>query len=464
MRDRVLLLVSVVLNTVLAAVLVAHLVDSRPKVRRVTRTIRLPASVTNLVRTNFTITQMNFEWSMLESEDYVTYIQNLRAVGCPEETVRDIIVADVDKIFSGRRAQEPPAEDIEWWRADPHAGRNKAREERHAALETERQEMLARLLGPDWARGAEVGDAGNSMLTGPVLSALPPETKKALHDIDARGAQRMTDLLEAAEKSGREVDAAEEVRLRRQTREELARVLTPLQLEEFLIRNSDNANRIRSELGHFEPTADEFRALFRASDPFDLKIQADHSGEDAISRQARAQLEQQRANSLKQALGPQRYEEFKLNQEPGYREVFGALQNSGAPPESARAVHQINQATQQEIERVRGMQNLNDEQQKNLIAAAEAERDRTLKGFLGEDAFGKFTEQRQVQGLDSTVPVNMLFDARGKMQVGGEWLFKAPADVSFRQRPQGVRPLNGESERRIFFDYSGSLPDRKKSP
>lgn len=35
-----------------------------------------------------------FQWSQLESANYATYISNLRAVGCPEQTVRDIITAD----------------------------------------------------------------------------------------------------------------------------------------------------------------------------------------------------------------------------------------------------------------------------------------------------------------------------------------------------------------------------------
>jgi hypothetical protein len=36
-----------------------------------------------------------FQWSRLESRDYRTYIANLRAIGCPEQTIRDIITADV---------------------------------------------------------------------------------------------------------------------------------------------------------------------------------------------------------------------------------------------------------------------------------------------------------------------------------------------------------------------------------
>src|SRR4029077_4471693 len=31
-----------------------------------------------------------FDWRMIESSDYEEYVANLRAIGCPEKTVRDI--------------------------------------------------------------------------------------------------------------------------------------------------------------------------------------------------------------------------------------------------------------------------------------------------------------------------------------------------------------------------------------
>jgi hypothetical protein len=38
-------------------------------------------------------------WSDLESDDYPTYIRNLRSIGCPEQTVRDIITADIKALY-----------------------------------------------------------------------------------------------------------------------------------------------------------------------------------------------------------------------------------------------------------------------------------------------------------------------------------------------------------------------------
>ena len=47
-----------------------------------------------------------FLWSQLESTDYRTYVANLRAIGCPEQTLRDIVMADVDEAIYAPRREE----------------------------------------------------------------------------------------------------------------------------------------------------------------------------------------------------------------------------------------------------------------------------------------------------------------------------------------------------------------------
>ncbi len=44
-----------------------------------------------------------FRWDKVESTDYFQYIANLRTVGCPDETVRDIVLADVRKLYARER-------------------------------------------------------------------------------------------------------------------------------------------------------------------------------------------------------------------------------------------------------------------------------------------------------------------------------------------------------------------------
>lgn len=46
-----------------------------------------------------------FRWSQIESTNYPVYVANLRAIGCPEQTIRDIIVADVASLYASIREQ-----------------------------------------------------------------------------------------------------------------------------------------------------------------------------------------------------------------------------------------------------------------------------------------------------------------------------------------------------------------------
>src|SRR6266850_7173947 len=57
-------------------------------------------SATNPAKTNVVVRRQFFSWRELESSDYSTYIANLRDIGCPEQTIRDIIVADVNQLYA----------------------------------------------------------------------------------------------------------------------------------------------------------------------------------------------------------------------------------------------------------------------------------------------------------------------------------------------------------------------------
>jgi len=46
-----------------------------------------------------------FRWNQLESSDFRNYIANLRSVGCPEQTIRELITAEVDDIYKARRLE-----------------------------------------------------------------------------------------------------------------------------------------------------------------------------------------------------------------------------------------------------------------------------------------------------------------------------------------------------------------------
>src|SRR5262249_33212235 len=61
----------------------------------------------------------SLSWQQLESEDYRTYIERLRAIGCPEQTIRDIIIADVDKLLAPRmQGIMPFRAELKYWQPE----------------------------------------------------------------------------------------------------------------------------------------------------------------------------------------------------------------------------------------------------------------------------------------------------------------------------------------------------------
>ena len=153
--------------------------------------------------------------------------------------------------------------------------------------------MLDTLLGPDW----KVEDAARSQLplNGPVLGDLSPETKQAVRDIVAR-----------AQRQGQ--NGAGSGRPEAQIRADLAKTLTPAQLEEFLLRYSSAAAGLRSQLHDFEVTPEQFRKMFDLRDPIAQQLQAAKSSD--LPAQTQAFLEKQLNDAILTVLGPEQYPRF----------------------------------------------------------------------------------------------------------------------------------------------------------
>lgn len=100
--------ISILLNLSLLAAFIYHL-SARPApvaVPAPPMVLDKPAPA-NVTATNVTVNrpiptptgQSAFRWSQLDAKDYHVYVHNLRAIGCPEPTVRAIAAADLDSVY-----------------------------------------------------------------------------------------------------------------------------------------------------------------------------------------------------------------------------------------------------------------------------------------------------------------------------------------------------------------------------
>ena len=330
-------------------------------------------------RTNLVVRRQYFSWREIESPDYTTYIVNLRDVGCPEQTIRDIIIADVNALYARKRAIDIVTPEQQWWRSEPDESVLQVAAQKMGELEDERRALLGRLLGTNWESGDLVNlprpSRPSILLDGPVLGNLPTDTKQAIEDVNARSQDRLNAYLAARQREGKEPDPAELAKLRQQTRNELQRYMTPFQLEEYLLRYSQDANNLRAELGqlrYFNASQDEFRAIFRATDAIEERIEL-LAGNDANTVMQRKALEDQRENALKLALGAKRYDEYQALHDPQYREAVAIAEEAGTP-DAARTIYAINLASLAEQASIRANTNLTTNQKDIELKRLELEK------------------------------------------------------------------------------------------
>src|SRR5438132_919174 len=173
MRWRSLALVSAGINIALMA---AWFLSARHSVRNRVTPAATAEGGADQGRPKTILRRQFFSWREVESRDYPTYIANLRDIGCPEQTIRDIIIADVNALFAQKRATEMVTAESQWWRSEPDPAVVQAAADKAKALDEERRVLLTRLLGASWESGDLVNLPRPShpgvLLDGPILGSL----------------------------------------------------------------------------------------------------------------------------------------------------------------------------------------------------------------------------------------------------------------------------------------------------
>lgn len=393
MRARVIIPLSVALNIILGVMLWQALqfpvMESPVLVHRAkvaNATTNGPPKV--VVRRQF------FNWAEIESDDYPTFIANLRRIGCPELTIRDIIVADVNHLYAQRRAQEVVSGETEWWKSEPDLTATQNAVKKITELEKEKNDLLTRLLGPNWNIDfTNVSAPGTVALDGPVLGKLDPEIKLRVQEIAAASGRKSIEYVEAQRAAGKSLDPAEMARIRAENRAELAKVLTPEQLEEYLLRHSSVAENLREQLRGFNATPEEFRAIFRARDAIDNEIELRYSGDDAASVRTREELRRKRDAAIESALGPDRSGLYKATADPLFREAQFLTQQSGAAPEKVLPLYQIQVEGQRERQRIAADRTMTPAERATAIRAVAEQEEAARRKLLGLPEAGAETTE-----------------------------------------------------------------------
>ncbi len=332
-----------------------------------------------------------FHWRDVESSDFRQYMENLRAIGCPEETIRDLIVAEVNKMFSPRfAALAAETQKFEHWRNSSLRGTNTILVQLRA-LHEERRGLLRQLLGIDddpYAKWANI-DLNGLRWEGK-FNFIAPEKQAQVRAILEKYEQR----IEAARAGRGELagDGNSTKRLREQRQQELAQILSPDELKELALRDSNAADSLRSRFGAMDLTEGEYRKLYELRKAYEdaQGVVADFSDPEKVRQrsEARRQLE----DAYRAVFGEDRWNELQKQQDPTWRGLSQVGQQNNLSPALLDQAWQYQRQTGEQISRLIEDRSLAGANREAAIQQMITEYERTLQGLLGDQAYQQFKQ------------------------------------------------------------------------
>jgi hypothetical protein len=329
-----------------------------------------------------------FHWSQVESEDYREYMANLRAMGCPEPLVRDLIRAELEDEFRKRHSR------IEREPAPPWAGgdRRQALQQEYLrqvyALVEEQRSVMTELLGFAWSDEDHfLRDASTAILLGHLAEDQAVETAGLVGIYSQRAgwirSQAQNILLDEDWEALAALDSELKV--------QLAMILTPGQWEETLMRTqwweqlADEAHLHLAGLTGWE--------LRRLSQLYIQRVDAIAEGliQSRVVSEAE-QVERQReieADWL-EAFGPAKTAALKRAKDDRFRELVEFAQQRHLPPEMAVSAYEIRLATEEELQRLRADPLLDPAAIARQIEEAQAGTLEALTRLLGPAHIGEY--------------------------------------------------------------------------
>jgi hypothetical protein len=258
-----------------------------------------------------------FSWAPVESADYKTYIGNLRKLGFPEELIREIVIADMDKLYAPREEQlrfkQAPYDAPLSQRRRPPTVEDVQNMAKFRDLEVEKQHALEELLGTHIPR---------EMIRSPLsrnyegyeyaISVLPVEKQDAVQRIQED--EFIQDDFNQAQ-YGDGPGKLERYKQLNEVRDAaLKQILTPEEFDKYMMNSTPPGTEMARRIIGMEPTDDEMLKIWHLT----LQQWTDQGGVYGRWRATPVPSEQIQAaddklnEGLRATLGEDRYLDYQM--------------------------------------------------------------------------------------------------------------------------------------------------------
>jgi hypothetical protein len=349
-------------------------------------------------------------WASLNTADIHALVARLRAAGFPPAVIRAIVTREINESFKARREQLLPSrEDRPFWQTNG-PGLNGYDPKYFAAmrdLAREQGKLLKDVLGDDLNAGDTLNDNQRRR-----FGDLPPDKIEQIQRLN----QDYNDLRNEVSMASRGIILPEDrqklAMLDQERRADLAQILSPQEMEDYLMRTSPTTARLRNTLTAFNATEAEFRAVYQAQQSFDEKynIQTMGGGFTPELVKERQAAQAQTNEQIKAVLGDERYADYVRASDREFQQLNRLTQQASLPDTAAVQVYNLRDQTFKESGRIYEDPALNGEQKRAALQALGQSARAQITSTLGDDASASYLKvaQRWLNGLErgSAVTLN----------------------------------------------------------
>ena len=332
-------------------------------------------------------------WDSIYSEDLRRFHGQLRQVGCPEKTMRDILLPMVEDIYRKKSQAISRSSANSFWQAANRSGA--AQRKARWAVESEKSALIRELFGVALDMNA-LAEWHRQYLMGIALGFLPEGKPEQVLWV-AKGLSEEALRIEGLSQGIlTPEDSVQMEALYMQAKRDFSSILSPYELEELEARATvaGIAMTLRETLLGLSMNGQEIRSLvcsiISMGNPFLRNILANGIGSKATQANLKAILEER----LLAMVGKDRFAEYQRLQNPVYRMLNIVADKFSVPKTKIDTLYQITQAAKEEETNLRKNPDLTPEQRKQAEAQNAQTVEQTARQLLGDKVYEDMKKTR----------------------------------------------------------------------
>ena len=321
-------------------------------------------------------------WRLIESADYRQYIANLRATGCPEWLIRDIIVAAIDDSYQ-KKTKSDPGSFAPWLGADQRRQASRRQAAEQFALRQEKRALVKSLLGYEW--DSQASDVWNlDLLTSLTTGFLPDDKVSMVLFLKNKYAEAAQAVREDANYILLDEDHARLRVLYAGLEAELSQQLDASELDELQLRTQQEYLLFYDiSFDGVTLSSEELRELVRMSKPFMDMAQNDYVSAPPLSEAEQARRKAAFEAQVKSLLGPKRYADYQRAQDFNFRQTLAFTRQNQLPPTAAISVYEARRNADEQAAEIQKDVNLSPEERAAAQTVLKAAAMNTISSALG---------------------------------------------------------------------------------